>query len=584
MKTQDYELDIRVDSSVDNELNIPDEFSDPISFEIMKEPMSTAAGYSYERTTITEWLKDHDTDPLTNKKLPHLNLVPNHNLRKLIEDHYLRKNEANQKKLPAEFLDPISHDIMREPVITADGHSYERATIQKWLETHTTSPLTNEKLPHPNLIPNHKLRSLIEDYRLKQNETSLKKLPSQMTEGELRNYYQTCSWWKEQEAQFNQIAQKYSTDTSLTEQMQNQLNEQTKLAIANGDNIALYRLIVQGATSKPQNLLSYYFYAVDFGLDKSDCIHCLLYLGANIQETEFYLTTLLKKIARLYKENKKTKELSDDSDSFLVLYGQFLICCFTPCALIIIMSLAISYGIYRDNYHFRSLEACKNDFDARWNMARESGSCYPSRYDEGSEYYGGYSCISCAPRSLFYYSLYPEHTAAVGNIKECSVTNVWYEENLCGFYKEMFEKCREAFCAHAIELTQNIGISMFLIIGLLVLSCLLVPVVPFYEKRLKKQHERYRARIMQDKMTQWIALTKMITLLLELGLQPTASQAELAKRECPSTVSNLIERYTNKEACNGISLQRSNSQLFKIRSEANNSNVESGHQRQYNYS
>ena len=33
---------------------------------------------------------------------------------------------SNSGPSPAIFLCPISHEIMREPVIAADGHSYER--------------------------------------------------------------------------------------------------------------------------------------------------------------------------------------------------------------------------------------------------------------------------------------------------------------------------------------------------------------------------------------------------------------------------------------------------------------------------
>jgi hypothetical protein len=64
---------------------------------------------------------------------------------------------------PAQFLCPITQEMMRDPVITADGHTYEREAIAKWLEAHNTSPLTNAQLDHTHLIPNHALRSLIMD-------------------------------------------------------------------------------------------------------------------------------------------------------------------------------------------------------------------------------------------------------------------------------------------------------------------------------------------------------------------------------------------------------------------------------------
>ena len=39
---------------------------------------------------------------------------------------------AKQKK-PVQIVCPISHDVMLDPVVAADGHTYERAQIEKWL-------------------------------------------------------------------------------------------------------------------------------------------------------------------------------------------------------------------------------------------------------------------------------------------------------------------------------------------------------------------------------------------------------------------------------------------------------------------
>ena len=54
---------------------------------------------------------------------------------------------------------------MRDPVVTADGHTYERAAIERWLRDHGTSPQTNEVLPYKHVVPNHALRKQIADYR-----------------------------------------------------------------------------------------------------------------------------------------------------------------------------------------------------------------------------------------------------------------------------------------------------------------------------------------------------------------------------------------------------------------------------------
>ena len=68
---------------------------------------------------------------------------------------------AGGPKPPDEFICPITHSIMNDPVIISDGHTYERTAIQKWLNTHEKSPMTNELLRYKNLIPNRAIKNSI---------------------------------------------------------------------------------------------------------------------------------------------------------------------------------------------------------------------------------------------------------------------------------------------------------------------------------------------------------------------------------------------------------------------------------------
>eukprot|EP00471_Norrisiella_sphaerica_P003042 CAMPEP_0184484944 /NCGR_PEP_ID=MMETSP0113_2-20130426/6605_1 /TAXON_ID=91329 /ORGANISM="Norrisiella sphaerica, Strain BC52" /LENGTH=176 /DNA_ID=CAMNT_0026866173 /DNA_START=331 /DNA_END=861 /DNA_ORIENTATION=- len=56
---------------------------------------------------------------------------------------------------------PITLDIMKDPVVCADGHTYEREAIQMWLKKNARSPQTNLPLASKDLIPNHSLRGII---------------------------------------------------------------------------------------------------------------------------------------------------------------------------------------------------------------------------------------------------------------------------------------------------------------------------------------------------------------------------------------------------------------------------------------
>lgn len=51
---------------------------------------------------------------------------------------------------------------MKEPVVAADGHTYERAAIEKWLMVSDLSPVTKFPLPHKALTPNFILASLMD--------------------------------------------------------------------------------------------------------------------------------------------------------------------------------------------------------------------------------------------------------------------------------------------------------------------------------------------------------------------------------------------------------------------------------------
>jgi len=62
------------------------------------------------------------------------------------------------------FIDPISHDVMIDPVVAADGHSYERRSLENWMKLSDRSPLTNLPLVHTDFVPNHALRSQIEAF------------------------------------------------------------------------------------------------------------------------------------------------------------------------------------------------------------------------------------------------------------------------------------------------------------------------------------------------------------------------------------------------------------------------------------
>ena len=69
-------------------------------------------------------------------------------------------------KVPHAFVCPLTFEIMHDPVLlVGDGQTYERAEIERWLQTKQTSPMTNAKLTTTLIAPNVALRGLIIEFR-----------------------------------------------------------------------------------------------------------------------------------------------------------------------------------------------------------------------------------------------------------------------------------------------------------------------------------------------------------------------------------------------------------------------------------
>jgi len=61
-----------------------------------------------------------------------------------------------------EFVDPLTHLIMQDPVVAADRHSYDRQSIAEWIASKgLVSPMTREALASGDLTPNTELQAKI---------------------------------------------------------------------------------------------------------------------------------------------------------------------------------------------------------------------------------------------------------------------------------------------------------------------------------------------------------------------------------------------------------------------------------------
>ena len=64
----------------------------PITHQLFIDPVVAADGYLYEKEAIEEWLKEHNTSPMTNLMLIYKHLNPCFYFNKKLEAYYLKNN------------------------------------------------------------------------------------------------------------------------------------------------------------------------------------------------------------------------------------------------------------------------------------------------------------------------------------------------------------------------------------------------------------------------------------------------------------------------------------------------------------
>ena len=75
---------------------------------------------------------------------------------------HFKSRRLQGMKVRDEFLCPITYELLREPVVALDGHTYEKSAIEKWLKSNHTSPRSGE-IMEDSILPNTNLKKLIHD-------------------------------------------------------------------------------------------------------------------------------------------------------------------------------------------------------------------------------------------------------------------------------------------------------------------------------------------------------------------------------------------------------------------------------------
>ncbi|KAL0540367.1 hypothetical protein IC582_024604 [Cucumis melo] len=81
--------------------------------------------------------------------------------------------------IPTHFRCPISLDLMKDPVTLSTGITYDRASIETWIEGgNFTCPFTNQPLQTIDSIPNHNIRKMIQDWCVENRAYGIERIPT----------------------------------------------------------------------------------------------------------------------------------------------------------------------------------------------------------------------------------------------------------------------------------------------------------------------------------------------------------------------------------------------------------------------
>jgi U-box domain len=67
--------------------------------------------------------------------------------------------------IPEHFICPLTMEMMKDPLFSKYGHTFERSAILEWLSKENSCPVTRQPLFPSMLIPHHALRLKIKAWK-----------------------------------------------------------------------------------------------------------------------------------------------------------------------------------------------------------------------------------------------------------------------------------------------------------------------------------------------------------------------------------------------------------------------------------
>ncbi|CAL4887431.1 unnamed protein product [Urochloa decumbens] len=102
-------------------VQVPWYFRCPISLELMRDPVTVSTGQTYDRASIESWVATGNTTcPVTRAPLADFTFIPNHTLRRLIQDWCVAHRSMGVERIPTP-KQPADPDLVRS--LVAQGHT-----------------------------------------------------------------------------------------------------------------------------------------------------------------------------------------------------------------------------------------------------------------------------------------------------------------------------------------------------------------------------------------------------------------------------------------------------------------------------
>ncbi|KAM7523878.1 hypothetical protein LguiA_013780 [Lonicera macranthoides] len=132
------------------ELTIPSHFQCPISLELMKDPVTLSTGITYDRESIEKWIESgSQICPVTNQELICFDGVPNHTLRKMIQDWCVENRSYGVERIPTPRIPVSPYDVSeicsRIMVSTQNGDEQKCRELVRKIKTWAKASERNKR-------------------------------------------------------------------------------------------------------------------------------------------------------------------------------------------------------------------------------------------------------------------------------------------------------------------------------------------------------------------------------------------------------------------------------------------------------